>query len=265
MADMLERITPVILTFNEEANLGRTLAKLSWAREIVVVDSGSTDGTRAIAQSSPRVRLVERPFDEHARQWNFAVTDTQIATEWVLALDADYVLSDALIEEIRVLEPAATTDGFEVRFIYCVDGSPLRATLYPPVTVLFRRGRGNYVQDGHTQRVVLSGEVRKLQEPMFHDDRKSLTRWVAAQERYARIEAEKFLDPAFVARRWPEKLRSARVLSPFAMLFYCLFVKMLILDGKAGIFFSFQRAFAELLLSLQLLRHDLDRARDPRA
>jgi glycosyltransferase involved in cell wall biosynthesis len=193
---MLERITPVILTFNEEANLRRTLAKLSWAREIVVLDSGSTDGTRAIAQSSPRVRLVERPFDEHARQWNFAVTDTQIATDWVLALDADYILSDALIEEIRALEPAATTDGFEVRFIYCVDGSPLRATLYPPVTVLFRRGRGNYVQDGHTQRVVLSGEVRKLQEPMFHDDRKSLTHWVAAQERYARIEAAKFLDPA---------------------------------------------------------------------
>jgi glycosyltransferase involved in cell wall biosynthesis len=262
---MLERITPVILTFNEEANLARTLAKLSWAREILVVDSHSSDGTRAIAESTPRVRLIERPFDEHARQWTFAVSGTGIATEWVLALDADYVLSDALVEEIRALEPGAATDGFEARFIYCVDGKPLRATLYPPVTVLFRRGRAGYVQDGHTQRVVLPGEVRKLRSPVFHDDRKSLTRWVAAQERYARIEAAKFLDPAFVPRRWPEKLRRARVLSPFAMLFYCLFVKRLILDGKAGFFFSFQRAFAELLLSLHLLRHDLDRTRDPRA
>jgi glycosyltransferase involved in cell wall biosynthesis len=262
--DMLSRITPVILTYNEEANIGRVLARLAWAKDIVVVDSSSTDATREIATGHPGVRFVGRVFDEHARQWNFALKETGIATEWVLALDADYLLTDAGIAELAALEPPPEVDGYRSRFVYCVDGKPLRATLYPPVTILFRRERASYVQDGHTQRVLLEGQIERLRHPVRHDDRKSLTRWIAAQDRYARIEAAKYLDPGFKATRLTEKVRALRVVAPVAMLAYCLFVKLLVLDGKAGIFFSFQRALAELLLSLNLIRHDLDRQHDPR-
>ncbi|MGB2788468.1 MAG: glycosyltransferase, partial [Dokdonella sp.] len=72
---MLDRITPLILTWNEEANIARTLAKLAWAREVVVVDSGSTDSTHAICESFPNVRLVARPFDNHATQWNYGLKE----------------------------------------------------------------------------------------------------------------------------------------------------------------------------------------------
>ena len=260
---MLDAITPVILTFNEAANLERTLAKLSWARRIVVVDSHSTDETREIAARHPAVAFVARTFDGHASQWDHAITKTGIETEWVLALDADYVLSNALIEEMRGLAPPADIDGYSARFVYCVDGRPLRATLYPPVTVLFRRERASYVQDGHTQRVQLGGRTESLTNVIYHDDRKSLSRWVAAQDRYARIEAEKFLAPGWKPARWTERLRSYRVIAPFAMLFYCLFIKGLVLDGRPGIFFSLQRTFAELLLSLYLIRHDLGSASAP--
>ena len=70
---MLEDITPVILTFNEEANIGRTLERLNWARDIVVVDSFSTDATVSIASRNNRVRVFQRVFDSHALQWNFAI------------------------------------------------------------------------------------------------------------------------------------------------------------------------------------------------
>src|SRR5512143_2622752 len=96
-ASMPDRITPLILTWNEEANIARTLDKLRWAREVVVVDSGSTDGTRAICESFPNVRVVVRPFDSHAAQWNFGLKETGIVSDWVLALDADYVLTDDLV------------------------------------------------------------------------------------------------------------------------------------------------------------------------
>ena len=66
-------ITPLLLTFNEEDNLERTLAPLSWAREIVVVDSGSTDRTLEILARDPRIRVVVRDFDTHAMQWNFGL------------------------------------------------------------------------------------------------------------------------------------------------------------------------------------------------
>jgi glycosyltransferase involved in cell wall biosynthesis len=69
---VLADITPVILTYNEAANIGRSLERLTWAREVVVVDSGSTDDTLAIVARFPNARVVKRPFDTHAQQWRFA-------------------------------------------------------------------------------------------------------------------------------------------------------------------------------------------------
>ena len=87
-------ITGVVLTFNEAPNIARTLAQLAWLPEIVVVDSHSTDGTPALAAAFPNVRVVQRPFTTHAEQWNFGLEAAGIDTEWVLALDADFVLGD---------------------------------------------------------------------------------------------------------------------------------------------------------------------------
>ena len=60
---MLEHITPVVLTYNEEENVGRTLRRLSWASDIVVLDSFSSDNTVAIARNCPQVRVFQRTFD----------------------------------------------------------------------------------------------------------------------------------------------------------------------------------------------------------
>lgn len=254
---MLDRVTPLILTLNEAPNIGRTLERLSWAKDVVVVDSFSTDETVAIVSRFSNARLFQRKFDGHARQWNFGVRETAIGTEWVLALDADYILSEDLLREIRSLAPAADVAGYRTSFRYCIEGRPLRATVYTPVTVLFRRERAVYDQDGHTQRVGVQGKLAALSGVIFHDDRKSLSHWVASQDRYMRLEAEKLLNADWSNLGWAGRIRKLRVVAPFAMLFYCLFLQGLILDGRAGLFYSFQRAFAELLLSLHLLQHDL--------
>ena len=70
---MLESITPLILTFNEEANLARTLAKLDWASEIILVDSFSDDATCEIARQRRGLKLFQREFDSHAEQWNYGL------------------------------------------------------------------------------------------------------------------------------------------------------------------------------------------------
>src|SRR6185437_15773406 len=100
---MLDSVTPVLLTHNEGPNIGRTLAKLAWAKDIVVVDSGSTDGTLGILKANARVRVFTRPFDNHCAQWRYAMQDTGIRNPWVLRLDADYQMSDSLIAEIATL------------------------------------------------------------------------------------------------------------------------------------------------------------------
>ncbi len=159
---MLTNITPVILTYNEAANIQRVLEKLVWAPDVVVVDSHSSDETLDLASSFSNVRIFQRSFDSHSIQWNFAVRETEIKTDWVLALDADYILTDEFVAELKKLEPPDKVSGYRAEFIYCVYGRPLRASLYPPVTVLFRRHAAAYRQDGHTQRVVVAGEVESL-------------------------------------------------------------------------------------------------------
>src|ERR671912_271723 len=102
---MLDQITPLVLTYNEAPNIARTLSALSWARDIVVVDSFSDDETVKIASSVPRVRVFQRAFDCHRNQWEFGLKETGITTPWVLALDADYVISDKLGAELKTLQP----------------------------------------------------------------------------------------------------------------------------------------------------------------
>ena len=130
---MLDDITPVILTRDEEPNIARTLGQLSWAKDVVVVDSFSTDATAEIARRFPNVHLFQRAFDDHAKQWAFG--QQQVRTRWFLALDADYFVPDALARELETLEPGSLR-GYRASFRYAVGGRTLRASLYPPRIVL---------------------------------------------------------------------------------------------------------------------------------
>src|SRR5215203_4211762 len=145
---MLDQITPLILTYNEAPNIARALGGLSWAREIVVVDSFSDDETVHIANTFPNVRVVQRAFDCHRNQWEFGLTESGISTPWVLALDADYVVSNDLVAELEKLQPDTHTAGYRAKFVYCINGKQLRSGIYPPVTVLYRRESASYIQDG---------------------------------------------------------------------------------------------------------------------
>lgn len=246
---MLDQITPLILTYNEAPNIGRTLEGLSWAKEIVVVDSFSDDETVEIAGSLPCVRVVQRAFDSHRNQWEFGLKETGISTPWVLALDADYVVTDELIAELEKLEPDASTTGYRANFIYCIRGRKLRSGIYPPVTVLYRREGASYIQDGHTQRVALAGTIEELRAPLLHDDRKSLRRWFNSQKHYTQLEAQKLRDADPLELSRTDRIRRWRVLAPPAMLVYCLVVRRGIFDGWAGFYYAFQRAVAELMLA----------------
>ena len=252
---MLDQITPLILTYNEAPNIARSLDSLRWAREVVVVDSFSTDDTAAIAASFPNVRVIKRAFDCHRNQWEFGLKETGITTEWVLALDADYIVTTDLISEIENLKPSDQTTGYRASFIYCISGKRLHSGIYPPVTVLYRAAAANYIQDGHTQRVSLDGNIEELRSPLLHDDRKPLRRWFESQKRYTKLEAQKLraAHPAELSsldrlRRWP------LIVPPLAF-FYCLIVRAGIFDGWAGFYYAFQRTVAELMLSLYLIEN----------
>jgi len=249
----VQDITPLILTYNEEANLDRTLNQLTWASRILLVDSYSTDATLDIAYSYPQVDVVQREFDDFASQCNFGLG--HVDATWVLSLDADYVCSDDLIDEIQSLPTVPENDGFSVEFVYCIFGEPLRGTLYPPRTVLYRRSQAKYRQDGHGHHVQVDGSVVSLDSCIYHDDRKPLGTWLRNQRRYSHNEADKLTSGS--ASDLADRLRQTRLLAPFLTLLYCLFGKGLILDGWPGWYYTLQRTYAEILLALELIDRDL--------
>lgn len=248
----LDDITPVILTRDEEANIGRTLGALAWAKEIVVVDSFSNDATLDIARTYPNVRVVQRPFDTLAAQSDHGLKEAK--TPWVLLLDADYLVPPAFVEELRAIEPAPHIRAAIAAFTYAVRGKPLRASLYPPRIVLLQREHASVWQDGHAHRVAVDGDTITLREKIVHDDRKSFKRFVERQRKYMKQEAEK------LRQRDPRTLNAAAhvrkliVVAPFAVVLHTLFVKGLILDGWPGLVYTWERFVAELILSRELLR-----------
>jgi len=250
---MLDRITPLILTFDEAPNIERTLSRLGWARRIVVVDSGSTDGTLELLERHSNVAIFRRTFDRHADQWNFGLRETGIDTDWVLALDADYVLSGALIDELRALSPAPGVAGFRARFRYCVLGEPIRSGAYPPVVVLFRREGAEFVHDGHTQRVRVPGRADLLQGLVDHDDRKPLRRWLDSQRSYAHLEADHLETAPKNSLGRVDRLRRWAWIVPPLMFIYTFVWRLGFLDGRRGFYYAAQRTYAELLLALELL------------
>jgi glycosyltransferase involved in cell wall biosynthesis len=254
---VFDQITPLIITYNEAPNIGRTLEKLQWAQRIVVIDSGSTDGTIEILRGYPYVDVIQRAFVDAASQCNYGLT--HVATPWVLSLDADYELSDQLIDELRSLAPSGRVVGYRAHFVYRVHGRALRGTLYPPRVVLYQKNGASYRQEGHTQRVVIDGDVLPLTGVIYHDDRKSLERWLLSQRRYAREEAIYLLCARPGSLRRTDKVRLMGWPAPLGVFFFALFVKGCIFDGWPGWYYVLQRVIAEALIALEIIERRLSR------
>ena len=248
---MRDQITPLIITYNEAPNIRRALDKLLWAQRIVVIDSGSTDGTIETLRGYPQVEVIYHPFVDFASQCNYGLT--QVASPWVLSLDADYELSDTLMRELAFLAPPDSADGYRARFVYRIYGRPLRGSLYPPRTVLYRKDHALYRKEGHAHHVVLDGDVFSLDGVIYHDDRKPLKRWLTSQQSYARDEAAYLLDRPPSALRRTDKIRLMGWPAPIGVLFYTLLVKGCLFDGWPGWYYALQRTTAEMLIALEIV------------
>ena len=248
--DNLVLITPIVLTYNEEDNLQRTLHCLRSFHEVVVLDSGSSDGTKAICDSFPNVVFFTRPFDNFAGQWIFAHTLT--TNRWILSLDADYQVTPALLQEIMQLD--LQHNAYKVRFKYFVYGKPIRGAIIPPRIVLYDKEKSAYTQDGHAQCLTVEQPTVLLTHPILHDDRKPLNRWLQSQQRYAREELAKLTAPGVIVTG-ADKVRMKTFLAPVLVFWFTLLVKGAIFSGRRGLFYALQRMYAELLFLLTRLDH----------
>ena len=252
---MLSSITPLVISYNEEANLDRTLRALLWAKRVVVLDSGSQDRSHQIATSFSNVEWKVRDFDNHAGQCNYALRNLVGNAPFVLSLDADYVVTSELIEEMASLDPAEHVSAYQVGFRYCINGAALRGTLYPPRVCLYRPERARYHQDGHTQRILVDGEIRQLRAKLLHDDRKPQAEFRQRQRRYAAMEAQLIRSKTWQQLDWRKRVRRLLVVAPWLVPAYVLFIQGLVLDGRNGWRYAYERFVAEYEIARALAKH----------
>lgn len=251
----MNQISALIITFNEEANIFRTLSSITWISHVLIIDSGSSDNTLAIVSQFRNTQVIYRKFDTFANQCNFGLS--LLTTDWVLSLDADYVLSSELSLEIneRLLDMSSNNCllyGYSISFQYCINGKPIRSGLLPPRTCVYKRKYAQYLDEGHGHKIVINGKIGELRGRIYHDDRKPLSRWLINQLKYQKEEAIMLQSKKISELPIQDILRKHTFLAPFAAFFMCLILKGGILDGRSGIIYAMQRLVAETLLYLYI-------------
>jgi glycosyltransferase involved in cell wall biosynthesis len=246
-----EVLQALILTKNEDPNLKRVLDNLTWLDKVIVLDSFSTDDTLKIAEAYSNVEVHQRVFDTHALQWNYGLS--LVKSTWVLSLDSDYVLPDDFVSETVQIINNPEKSAYEAGFEFLVFGQRLKRNNTQPRPVLFKLSDCIYFDDGHTQRLRINGETGAYKALIWHDDRKSLTRWLSNQSGYSLKECDMLLVADKSKLGLNSKIRKTKIFAPFLVFFYCLFVKGLIFKGWAGWHYTLQRTMVEMLLALRLI------------
>jgi glycosyltransferase involved in cell wall biosynthesis len=185
----MARISVAVVALNEEDRLRACLESVVWADELVVVDAGSSDKTVTIAREFTD-RVLFRAWDGYGTQKNFALGQCQ--GDWILSLDADERVSEALREEIgAVLEGGSAQAGFYLPRRNLFQGRWVRhGGLYPDWQLrLFRRGRGAFVERAVHESVRVDGPTGRLRAPLIHESYRSVADAVARLNRYSDLAA----------------------------------------------------------------------------
>jgi glycosyltransferase involved in cell wall biosynthesis len=259
-------LTAVILTRDEELHIGRAIRSLDGiADRVFVVDSGSTDRTVEIAQGMG-AEVHFNAWRNYATQYNWALDQLPLDTEWVLRLDADEIVTDALRAEIRDKLPTlgpgvgGAVIGRRMTFL----GRPIRhGGLFPARMLrLFRHGSGRCEERWMDEHIKVVGRVVEFSGEILDDNRNSLTWWTAKHNSYASREAVDLLnlEYGFMAhetvaelggsqagtKRWLKEKVYARLpcsLRAFAYFLYRYILRFGLLDGREGLAFHVLQGF----------------------
>jgi hypothetical protein len=221
-------LSAVLITRNAASQLEACLASLAFADEILVVDSGSTDATVTIA-TAHGARLVQKEWLGFGRQKQFAVDSA--SHDWVLCLDADECVSDALRASIvrELAAPRANVyaaprcNRFMGRWLRHGEGYPDWNTR------LFHRKHAHWTNDPVHEHVVTTEPITRLVGDLMHDSAETLERYLEKQNRYTSLQAE-------ALRRDGERASVAKlVMSPLVRFLKFYIIRLGFLDGLPGL------------------------------
>jgi glycosyltransferase involved in cell wall biosynthesis len=245
-------ISVCIITFNEEDNLAKCLAHLTFADEILVVDSGSSDKTLEIAKKH-NAKVSYRKFDNYINQKNFALSLAQY--DWVLALDADEVVSPELQKELELLTESdfQKYSAFAIpRLTYYLKRWIYHSGWYPNYQIrLFHKNQGRFAGILVHETVEIKGNAKKLRQPLYHYSYKSISDHLSFIDRYSTLFA---IEKYKIGKR--SGLVKAVVKANYKF-FYMYFVRLGFLDGASGFVIAILGGYYNFIKYLKL--YELER------
>ena len=260
-SDPLAPVTIIILTLNEEANIGVCLGSVcGWARQVFVLDSFSTDDTVPIARRFD-CQVVQNAYSVEFAQRNWALDNLLFETEWVFYLDADEWMTPELKEEIEsVIRANPPENGFLLRWRFIWMGRWVKRGYYPKWLLrLVRLETARWEQREINPHLMVTGRTGRLKNDFIHDNKKGIADWTAKHIVYARREAEQLFksgaQPEYLnARFWgtqAQRVRWLRVkvynrlpplVRPMLYFFYRLILRGGFLDGWRAIIYHILHA-----------------------
>jgi glycosyltransferase involved in cell wall biosynthesis len=262
-------ISILILTLNEEVNIGDCIQSVSWSDDIVVFDSFSTDTTAALA-GEYGARLFQRRFDDYASQRNAALHEVAYRNKWLFILDADERMTPELRDEVKEVVSRADESMamFRVRRKDMLMGRWLRRSSgYPTWFERLVRPDRVRVERAINEKYYTDGLVGSLCNHLIHFPfSKGIAWWIERHNRYSTMEAKALMEemgrpvrlreiisPDPVCRRNALKQVAFRLPArPFLVFFYLYFFRLGVLDGRPGWMFCRLRSFYEYMIDLKV-------------
>ena len=235
------KISATIITLNEERNIARAIESLRCCDEILVLDSGSTDRTLELAEKLG-ARVVESPWRGYSGQKNFAAE--QAAYDWILSLDADEALSEALEGEIWSLKKRGPEyDAYTMpRLAQYLGRWILHSGWYPDRKIrLYNRRKARWIGDFVHEALEVKGAVGHLEANILHFTCESLSEHLKTMDRYTTLAAQEL-----VAQKAKIGL-SNLIFDPAWTFFRAYFLQRGFLDGFEGLCIAHTAAFYTFL------------------
>jgi glycosyltransferase involved in cell wall biosynthesis len=235
------KITATIITLNEERNIARALESLRCADEILIVDSGSVDRTIELAQNLG-ARVIEAGWKGYAAQKNWAAE--QAAHDWILSLDADEALSEALEAEIWNLKKSGPRcDAYTMpRLARYLGRWIMHSGWYPDRKVrLYHRRKAKWVGEFVHESVKVEGRIGHLESNILHFTCDSLSEHLRTLDRYTTLAAQE------IAARKVRVSLLRMVFDPAWTFFKAYFLQRGFLDGLEGVTIAYMAAFYTFL------------------
>jgi glycosyltransferase involved in cell wall biosynthesis len=225
-------LSVIVIVKNEAHYIQRCLASVQWADEIIVLDSGSTDNTVALAQAFTK-NVFCTDWPGYGIQKQRALDHA--SGDWVLNLDADETVDHALKKSIMVAMQDERYDAYRVPIRMCFEGKSLRFSSSPTRHVrLFKRAGASFSKDIVHEKIKLPSETRvgQLKAPLWHDSFQDLSHAIEKMNRYSSYSAKIRLEQ----NRCPSL--SKTLLSTTWMFVRCYFIQGGFLDGRVGLLFA---------------------------